>query len=271
MDGLKLSYGPGEGPSSRDPFDKEWWRNVSSRQAVIQKTDSLWADASLKRRKPKPIVMPDAWGGAGDARVPVILVTGGTGAGRSTVVRRVCEALGPGPGPGGLSTVVVAHRYWQEHGATPPPASVGYAGGLAAVRHHSVFAFGNACICCAPDGDFQALLKRLVPGGLRAVVVETTGTSDPALFARILYQDEKLLAAFALRSIVAVFDARTCARDLARPDRPGAKNPHRLQCWNQSLVDGRPGISSNPSTSPKSNSFSMILEPLILASRVLDD
>jgi ankyrin repeat protein len=36
-------------------------------------------------------------------------------------------------------------------------------------------------------------------------------------------------------------------------------------CWNQSPVDGRPGISSPPSTSPKSNSFSMILEPLILA------
>jgi len=35
--------------------------------------------------------------------------------------------------------------------------------------------------------------------------------------------------------------------------------------------DGRPGVSSNPSTSPKSNSFSMILKPLILASRVLDD
>ena len=29
---------------------------------------------------------------------------------------------------------------------------------------------------------------------------------------------------------------------------------------------GRPGISSNPSTSLKSNSFSMILEPLIFAS-----
>ena len=27
------------------------------------------------------------------------------------------------------------------------------------------------------------------------------------------------------------------------------------QCWNQSPVDGRPGISSNPSTSLKSNSF----------------
>ena len=43
------------------------------------------------------------------------------------------------------------------------------------------------------------------------------------------------------------------------------------QCWNQSLVDGQPGISSNLSTSLKSNSFSMILEPLILATRVLDD
>ena len=35
--------------------------------------------------------------------------------------------------------------------------------------------------------------------------------------------------------------------------------------------DGRPGISSNPSILLKSNSFPMILEPLILASRVLDD
>ena len=34
---------------------------------------------------------------------------------------------------------------------------------------------------------------------------------------------------------------------------------------------GGPGISSNPSTLLKSNSFFMILEPLILASRVLDD
>ena len=38
------------------------------------------------------------------------------------------------------------------------------------------------------------------------------------------------------------------------------------QCWNQSPVDGRPGISSNSSVSLKSNSFSMFLEPLILAS-----
>jgi len=40
-------------------------------------------------------------------------------------------------------------------------------------------------------------------------------------------------------------------------------NDRVAQCWNQPLVDGRPGISSNSSVSLKSNSFSMILEPLI--------
>ena len=60
--------------------------------------------------------------------------------------------------------------------------------------------------------------------------------------------------------------------------RPGASPvPDRgAQCYAMhrpvlESIDGRPGISSNPSPSLKSNSFSMILEPLILASRVLGD
>jgi len=66
--------------------------------------------------------------------------------------------------------------------------------------------------------------------------------------------------------------ARDRAADLVRLVAPaGGPARRERRCWNQSPVDGRPGISSNPSPSPKSNSFSMILEPLILASRVIDD
>ncbi|EGB09182.1 hypothetical protein AURANDRAFT_63596 [Aureococcus anophagefferens] len=224
---MSFVYGKGEGPTARDPFDKEWWRNVSSRQAVVKQTGSLWADQSIKRRKPKPITFPEPWAGPGLDRVPVVVVTGGLGSGktaaaRGLAARAAAEAAAGGRVRGG-PVVVVTHRYWQEHGVTPPPAGGGD------VRHHAVFDFGNACICCAPDGDFQALLKRLHPEGIGCVVVETTGTSDPALFARILFQDAVLLAKFALRSIVAVFDARTVEAQLAKPDRPGAKNPHRLQ------------------------------------------
>ena len=60
---------------------------------------------------------------------------------------------------------------------------------------------------------------------------------------------------------------------------PAAGDPHfqkrflaTLRAVLESITGlGQPGISSNPSTSLKSSSFSMILEPLILASRVLDD
>ncbi|KAK7242938.1 cobalamin synthesis protein [Aureococcus anophagefferens] len=180
---MSFVYGKGEGPTARDPFDKEWWRNVSSRQAVVKQTGSLWADQSIKRRKPKPITFPEPWAGPGLDRVPVVV----------------------------------------EHGVTPPPAGGG------GVRHHAVFDFGTRVHLLRADGDFQALLKRLHPEGIGCVVVETTGTSDPALFARILFQDQVLLAKFALRSILAVFDARTVEAQLAKPDRPGAKNPHRLQ------------------------------------------
>ena len=38
---MSFVYGKGEGPTARDPFDKEWWRNVSSRQAVVKQTGSL--------------------------------------------------------------------------------------------------------------------------------------------------------------------------------------------------------------------------------------
>ena len=116
--------------------------------------------------------------------------------------------------------LVVTHRYWQDWGTTPPPQDDG-------VDYASVFDFGNACVCCAPDGDLQALLKK--KKSARSVVIETTGTADPALFARVLHQDAKLRELYVLRSVVFVADARDVRKQLAAPDSPGAPNPHRLQ------------------------------------------
>ena len=63
----------------------------------------------------------------------------------------------------------------------------------------------------------------------RSVVIETTGTADPALFARVLHQDAILRELYVLRSVVFVGDARDVRKQLAAPDSPGAPNPHRLQ------------------------------------------
>jgi len=190
-------------------FEKEWFRHIEQRQDVLRRTESLWSDRSRPPRKPKALPPAKAWA-PGDERTPVIIVTGPIGGGKSSVVRHLAAR----------DALVVTHRYWQDWGTTPPPQDDG-------VDYASVFDFGNACVCCAPDGDLQALLKK--KKSARSVVIETTGTADPALFARVLHQDAKLRELYVLRSIVFVGDARDVGKQLAAPDSPGAPNPHQLQ------------------------------------------
>ena len=190
-------------------FEKEWFRHIEQRQDVLRRTESLWSDRSRPPRKPKALPPARAWE-PGDERTPVIIVTGPIGGGKSSVVDHLAAR----------DALVVTHRYWQDWGTTPPPQDDG-------IDRASVFDFGNACVCCAPDGDLQALLKK--KKSARSVVIETTGTADPALFARVLHQDAKLRELYVLRSIVFVGDARDVRKQLAVPDSPGAPNPHRLQ------------------------------------------
>ena len=147
---------------------------------------------------------------------------------------------------------------------------------------------------CEPGTELQLLLRRIADGGsvadridevreravpLRAVVIETTGTTDPASIARLLlaqdfppqygeYERERarsesgrrgvilsippspfrsntraetaaakswrdyyaLTETYELKSIVAVFDVRRVAAQLAEPDKPDAPNAFRAQC-----------------------------------------
>ncbi|CAH0365501.1 unnamed protein product [Pelagomonas calceolata] len=190
-------------------FEKEWFRHLDARQEVLRKTESLWSDRSRPPRKPKALPPARAWA-PGDARTPVIIVTGPLGGGKSSVVGHLAAR----------DALVVTHRYWQDWGTTPPPPHDD------GIDRASVFDFGNACVCCAPDGDLQALLTKK---SARSVLIETTGTADPALFARVLHQDAILRELYVLRSVVFVADARDVRKQLAAPDSPGAPNPHRLQ------------------------------------------
>jgi hypothetical protein len=191
-------------------FEKEWFRHLDARQEVLRRTESLWSDRSRPPRKPKALSPAKAWA-PGDARTPVIIVTGPIGGGKSSVVRHLAAR----------GALVITHRYWQDWGTTPPPPLGD------GIDRASVFDFGNACVCCAPDGDLQALLKKKKTA--RSVLIETTGTADPALFARVLHQDAILRERYVLRSVVFVADARDVRKQLAAPDSPGAPNPHRLQ------------------------------------------
>src|SRR5258707_1478302 len=104
------------------------------------------------------------------ARIPVTIVTGFLGAGKTTLVRRFLTT------PEGRNTAVVINEF----------GAVGIDDVLVRNTSDDVALLGNGCICCTTRSDLQVALRRLVTdrerGDLPAftrVIIETTGPADP--------------------------------------------------------------------------------------------
>ena len=118
----------------------------------------------------------------GDGRVPITLLTGFLGAGKTTLVNRLLSD----PASGRVAVIV------NEFG------EVGIDGALIQRASENMLELRNGCICCsARDGLLDALrnlfLRKL--GALEPkiefdrILVETTGIADPTPLARLLYTD----------------------------------------------------------------------------------
>ena len=182
-----------------------------ARQEVLRKTESLWSDPIKATTSPKRCRRKGL--GAGRRRERVIIVTGPLGGGKSSVVRHLAAR----------DALVVTHRYWRWPGAPRRRLRAT----MASIAR-AFFDFGNACVCCAPDGDLQALLKKEEIGPVRPH--RDDGHGGPGAVRRRLPSPGRGLGSWrVLRSVVFVADARGAVRkQLAVPDSPGAPNPHRL-------------------------------------------
>src|ERR687886_581282 len=140
-------------------------------------------------------------------RLPVVLVTGFLGSGKTTLI----AALLAHPAMG--ETAVLVNEL-----------------GEAAIDHHLVrqvdertIVMGSGCVCCTLRGDLRdglrALLDRRARGELgpfRRVVVETTGLADPAPILSTLQSEPVLRHHVAVEAVVATVDALTGAATLDR-------------------------------------------------------
>lgn len=135
------------------------------------------------------------------ARVPVLLVTGFLGAGKTTLIR---EFLGSAAG---RDTAVVVNEFGEIglDQALLAPAAQG-----------RVALLGNGCLCCAIRSDldttFRGLLVDRARGAVppfRRVVLETSGADDPAPVLQTFLSDRALAGEFHLQSVIAVVDAAT--------------------------------------------------------------
>jgi G3E family GTPase len=132
------------------------------------------------------------------ARIPVTVMTGFLGAGKTTLIRRFLES------PEGQGTAVIVNEF----------GAVGIDDALVRDSAEETVLLGNGCVCCIARSDLQLALRQLlidrerglVPGFAR-IVIETSGLADPAPILQTFSTDRALGGEFHIDVVLAVVDA----------------------------------------------------------------
>eukprot|EP00897_Mesotaenium_endlicherianum_P005847 jgi/Mesen1/5290/ME000263S04398 len=149
--------------------------------------------------------------------VPITIITGYLGAGKTTLVNYVLTAKH------GQRIAVIVNEFGMELGMERALVSEGADAALV----EEWVELGNGCMCCSTKGGFLLALEQLMERRdkyVRHVLLETSGLADPGPVAAALWADDALESSVRLDSIITVVDARNLRRQLHEPRPPGAVN-----------------------------------------------
>jgi G3E family GTPase len=132
------------------------------------------------------------------ARIPVIVVTGFLGAGKTTLVKTFIES------EAGHGTAIVVNEF----------GAAGIDDALLRASADETVLLGNGCLCCNVRSDLQNALRKLVTDRERGliphfqrVVIETSGLADPGPILRTFATDRALGGEYYLEAVIAAADA----------------------------------------------------------------
>lgn len=141
-----------------------------------------------------------------DRSIPVTVLTGFLGSGKTTVLNRLLSR------PGLDGTVAIINEFGE----------IGLDHLLIEKSEESFALLDNGCVCCTIRGDLSQTLvdlkTRLAAGELKAldrIVIETTGLADPAPILHTLMADDTLIGNFHIDGVVVTVDAVNGAATLA--------------------------------------------------------
>jgi G3E family GTPase len=139
-------------------------------------------------------------------RIPVTIVTGFLGAGKTTLIRALLDS------PEGANTAVVVNEYGE----------IGIDNALLRASSDATVLLGNGCVCCLARSDLQETLRTLFADRARGavpsfqrVIIETSGLADPGPLLQTFASDRALGQEFHLQALIAVIDAPNGARNIA--------------------------------------------------------
>ena len=132
-------------------------------------------------------------------RVPVTVVTGFLGAGKTTLVRHFLRS------PEGAGTAVIVNEFGE----------AGIDDALLRSSSDNIALIGNGCLCCNVRSDLEVTLHRLVADRERGVVshfgrvvIETSGLADPSPILAAFATDRALGGEFHVEAVIAVIAAQ---------------------------------------------------------------
>ena len=127
-------------------------------------------------------------------RIPVTVLTGYLGAGKTTLVNRILSERH------GRRYAVIVNEIGE----------IGIDGELIVGSDEELVELSNGCVCCTVRGDLVRTVRELLARPQRpdAILVETTGLAAPAPVAQTFLVDHVLLARTQLDSITTLADAR---------------------------------------------------------------
>ena len=131
-------------------------------------------------------------------RIPVTLVTGFLGSGKTTFINAALKA------PGMAGTVVVVNEFGE----------IGLDHALMTESNDTVIVLENGCLCCTVRSDLVATLTSLHQsrrsGSIPAfdnIVIETSGLAEPAPILQAFLSEPTLDGCFRVASVVTLVDA----------------------------------------------------------------
>lgn len=133
-----------------------------------------------------------------DERIPISLITGFLGSGKTTLINRLLAA------PEMAHSIVLVNEFGQISIDTD----------LISRRGEATIELSNGCVCCTLNEDLgttlHGFLERRARGDLpnfRRVLIETTGLANAGPIVRVILEDPQVLPHYALDRVISTVDA----------------------------------------------------------------